>query len=59
MKVKLNQIWRQKNHEMTVIISGKKGSMWKAKVLSDKPGVYKGSHTFNERTLFHKYELLE
>lgn len=55
--IKLNQIWKQKNHEMRVIIVGRKGGKYRAKVLSDKPGIYKGSHTLASQTLWSKYEL--
>jgi hypothetical protein len=43
---------------MQVLICGKSGVMWKAKVLTSKPGVFNGSHTFNQWTLWNKFELL-
>ena len=58
MSIKLNQIYKQKGHEFYIVISSKKGSKWGAKVLTNKPGVYKGSHSMNEYTLKAKYELV-
>jgi len=56
-KIKKGQIWKQKGNSMTVEIVGPKDGKWKARVLSDRIGMYKGSHTLNERTLWSKYEL--
>lgn len=56
--VKRGQIWKQKGHAVTVIITGSNGGRWKAKVLTDKPGVYNGSHTFTQQTLNARYDLL-
>lgn len=57
--IKKNQIWRMKlNHEYRVIISGIKGGKFLAKVLTDKPDVYNGSHKLARNTLWSRYELV-
>lgn len=58
MTIKKNQIYKAIGHDYHVIICGKKGSNWKAKILTDKPGVYRGSHTLNPNTIRYKYELI-
>jgi len=60
MTIKINQIYKsKKNKNHYVIIVGKgKHDKWKAKVLTDKEGVYNGSHTFADRTLQKMFELL-
>ena len=55
--IKLNQIWKSKVHAMRVIICGRKGGKWKAKVMTDKHDVFNGSHTLSETTLWKRYEL--
>lgn len=57
--IKLNQVWKQRGHEMSVIISGKAGGKWKAKVLTDKPNVFKGTHKLSHYTLWAKYDLIK
>jgi len=53
MKIKLNQIYRSnKDLDYYVIIMGKgKCDKWQAKVLTNKTGVFAGSHSFADRTL--------
>lgn len=46
------------NHEYRVIISGIKGGKFLAKVLTDKPDVYNGSHKLARNTLWSRYELV-
>lgn len=55
--IKNGQIWKQKGNNMTIVISNKSGGKWKAKVLSEKRGVFKGSHTLASWTLWKRFEL--
>lgn len=56
--IKLNQIWKSKlRPEYKLIICGVHGGRWKAKVLGDKPNVFRGSHTLTDRVLRQKYDL--
>jgi hypothetical protein len=55
--IKRGQIWKQKGTSMYVQIIGTSGGKWKTKVLSDKLGVYKGSHTMTQQTIWSRYEL--
>lgn len=56
--IKKGQIWKQKTSEMQVIITGVSGGKWRSKVLTDRPGVYAGSHTMSPHTLYLRYELV-
>ena len=56
-KIKLNQVWKQKGHDHYVLIAGKKGRRWLAKVMGHKPNVFKGSHRLSDNTLHSSYEL--
>lgn len=45
---------------MQLLIAGKaKGVLWKTKVLTEKPDVFNGTHTMNQWTIWHKFELLK
>ena len=57
-KIKKGQIWINRFNGAQVLIAGKSGVKWKAKVLTDRAGVFNGSHTFNQRVLWDKFELL-
>jgi hypothetical protein len=60
MRIKLNQIYKQKGHDYYVIITGKRGgSKWLAKVLTRKFNVFNGTHSLNENTINHRYELID
>lgn len=48
----------KQNPEFMVIISGTKGGKFLAKVLTDKPDVYNGSHRLARNTLWSRYELV-
>lgn len=56
--IKKGQIWWNPHNQMQVVIWNKKGFRWRAKVLTDKAGVYNGTHTFNPKVLWDKFELL-
>ena len=58
MKIKLNQIYKSIGHSQYVVVAKKKGEKWKVKILTDQPGVYKGTHTLAERTIRKCYELI-
>lgn len=59
LKVRVGQIYRQKGHKIAVEIFGKAGEKWKARVLTEKYGVYNGSHKLANFTLWKYYELVE
>lgn len=59
LKVRVGQVYRQKNHKMAVEIFGKAGEKWKARVLTPKRGVYNGSHKLANFTLYKHYNLIE
>jgi hypothetical protein len=57
--IKKGQIWLNKrvpNHRL--LITGVKGGKFLAKVLTDKPDVYAGSHRMATNTLYSKYSLV-
>lgn len=58
--IKRNQVWKQKGTNFRILIhSNKGGIMWKCKVLTEKEGVYNGSHTMTEYTLRKRYDLCD
>lgn len=59
MRVEKGQIWKQKNSNFYLLIAGKKGSKWNTKVLTDKPGVYNGTHKMSEFILKMRYEICD
>lgn len=58
--IKKNQVWKNKQSSFQVVISGKANAShkWKAKVLTEKPDVYAGSHTLSQWTLWKKFDLI-
>lgn len=59
MTIRKGQIYKQNNMELFVIITGKKGGKWRAKILTEKPGVYRGQHTLSENVLKYRFSLHE
>lgn len=60
IRVRVGQIYRQKRHKVAVEIFGRSGSdKWKARILTEKPGVYAGSHTLANFTIWKYYEQVE
>ena len=58
-QIKNNQIYKSnKNLTHFIIISGKKGSKYLCKVLTNKTGVYNGSHSMNRRTIEKMFTLV-
>lgn len=57
-KVRLNQIYKSTRNSQYVIIAKQKGGKWKVKILSEKRGVYKGTHTLAKATLESNYQLV-
>lgn len=57
MRIKRGQVWKQKNKEFYLVITGKKGSKWNAKVLTEKSGIYGGTHKMSEFMLHLRYEI--
>lgn len=55
--VKVNQIWKSKVANTRLLICGVHGGKWKTKILGEKPGVYRGSHTVTTQLLQRKYNL--
>lgn len=48
--IKRGQIWKSKHSDVRVIVTGTSGGKWKAKILTDKPGKYGGSHTLTDQS---------
>lgn len=57
-EVKINQVYRSKQSGTQVLIAGKKKDKWLTKVLTEKPGVYNGTHTLSDLVLLKRYELI-
>lgn len=55
IKVRINQVWQSVQSGMRVEIIGKKGDKWQTRVLTDRHGVYAGTHTLTIHTLRSKY----
>lgn len=58
MKVKIGQIYKSIHSDMQVVVKGKSNDKWKTAILTNKPGVYNGSHTLSNYTIKHKFELI-
>lgn len=56
--IKKGQIYKSNSSNVQVEIAGKKCGKWLAKILTEKAGVYKGSHRFAERTLYKQFTLI-
>lgn len=57
--IKKGQIYRKKKGKQQILIFRKfKSSHWKAKVLTDKAGVYNGTHKMLIRVLEKDWELI-
>lgn len=58
--IRRNQKFRlKKNPNFQVVVTHRKGGKWRAKVLSRKPGVYRGSHSLSTLTLRTQYEIAD
>lgn len=59
--IKVNQIYKhKKTSDYQVEIIGKsRRDKWKARILTNKPGVYNGSHTLSAFTIKRQFELVE
>lgn len=58
VKIRKGQIYKS-NSNVFVEITGTKGGKYKARILTEKQGVYRGSHTLSVRVLNKYYELQE
>lgn len=57
--IKKNQVWRHRTSDFQVMICGKKRvDKWLVKVLTSKPGVFAGTHTFARNTIWSKFTLV-
>jgi hypothetical protein len=56
-KIEKGQVWENRS-AVQFLVSHKKGDRWKLKVLTDRPGVYNGAHTFQEHIMYKKLLLL-
>lgn len=56
--IKKGQIYKANRNSQQVEIFGKKGGKWLAKILTEKPGVYHGTHTLAERTIEKQFTLI-
>lgn len=57
--IKKGQVYKSWQNNSYILIDGKKDAKWLAKVLTDKPGVFNGSHKMAERTLHKHYTLCQ
>lgn len=57
-RVQKGQIWLDPRTHTQYIVHSKKGDGWRMNILTDKPGVYNGRHTFHKWT-FKKLTLLK
>lgn len=57
--IKINQTWRSKKNNYQLLITGKSGGKFKTKVLTDKPGVFGGSHTMAPQSIWLNYVLIK
>jgi hypothetical protein len=57
--IKRGQVWKQIGHDFQIVVTGKSGGKWKCKVLTDRPGVFNGTHSMVEFTFWKKYELIK
>lgn len=55
--IKRNQIWKHSASDFQILVAGKKGRKWNCKVLTERPGVFNGSHTMSQITIWKKFEL--
>lgn len=56
--IRINQIYKSRlNRDYRIVVTGKKDAKWLCKVLTDRHGVYNGSHRMAERTLDKRFEL--
>lgn len=61
MKIRLNQVYRSKRHPNICleVIGKRKSCKWLTRILTEKPGVYAGSHSMPEFILKKEFELLD
>lgn len=57
-KIRINQVWQSQQNLMRIEIIGKKGDNWKTRILTDKHGIYAGTHTMNKYTLRARFKLV-
>lgn len=58
--IKVNQIWQSKRStDFQVIITGKKNDKFNTKILTNKTGVYNGTHKLARNTLYSKFILIK
>lgn len=55
----MNRIYESKIGGIQIMICGKKKDKYLCKVLTNKPGVYAGTHTMSNYTLKARYRLVE
>ena len=59
IKVRKNQVWNRKGHSYSIMVNGFKGGKIKVVILTEKTGVYKGSHTLTPFCLYRNYDLVQ
>lgn len=59
MNIKLHQVYKSVFSNLMIEVIGKKGSKFKTRILTEKYGVYAGSHTMTEITIRKQYILLD
>lgn len=56
--IRIHELYRSIRNRFVVEIIGKKGAKFSTRILTDKPGVYNGSHTLSPQTIYKGYELV-
>lgn len=56
--VRKGQIYKSVSSKMIVEVFGMSGSKYKTRVLTDKPGVYAGTHTLSRKSIATRFKLI-
>lgn len=60
MEIRKGQIWQATRSDMQILIHSRVGHhRWKAKKLTNRTGVYNGTHTLSDRTILKEFTLLQ
>lgn len=59
MRIKKGLFYKNKKNGMILEITGKHGDHWKTRVMTEKKGVYAGTHTMPEIILKQRYEICD
>lgn len=57
--IKKGQIWASTKGDSQYEVVSKDGFKWKLRKLTNRPGVYHGTHTMTPYTIWGNYELIQ